>query len=87
MVDLNIIPVPVPKGYVHPPVPDHALPQHEVIFILTLVYPWSYSKFFIFFYFLDTIFDSADVCPILNLLICYLICFHRYGPLLEDSPD
>jgi hypothetical protein len=42
MVDLNIIPIPVPKGYIHPPVPDTGLPQHE--FTLGIIAPKGSGK-------------------------------------------
>lgn len=42
MVDLHIIPVPVPKGYIHPPVPAPVLPQHE--FTLGVIAPKGSGK-------------------------------------------
>jgi len=42
MVDLQILPIPVPKGYIHPSVPDPVLPQHE--FTLGVIAPKGSGK-------------------------------------------
>lgn len=42
MVDLNIVPIPIPSGYVHPPVPDPVLMQHE--FTLGVIAPKGSGK-------------------------------------------
>lgn len=42
MVNLNIIPVPVPTSYIHPPPPDPVLPRHE--FTLGVIAPKGSGK-------------------------------------------
>jgi len=42
MVDLNITPIPIPAGYVHPSVPDPVLMQHE--FTLGVIAPKGSGK-------------------------------------------
>ena len=42
MVDLNIVPIPIPAGYIHPPVPDPVLMQHE--FTLGVIAPKGSGK-------------------------------------------
>ena len=39
---LKVEPIPVPRGYIHPPAPDEILPRHE--FTLGLIAPKGSGK-------------------------------------------
>ena len=67
---LKIKPIPVPKGHIHPPVPNDVLPQHE--FTLGIIAPKGSGK-------------TTTICNVLNFYKDYFHTILVFSPTIESG--